>query len=346
MENFLKIVDTGYSINVKSDYKNDNKINSYIPVSKNLKLADKIWNDILNKKSSSYIISGAYGTGKSYFTAILSHILSKNFKLDQIEIFSKIAKEKYVEISEKLEKLEKENYLIVFPEDTIPNFKESVLLGVQRSIKENNLDISLNTEFDLVLEKIKNWEKNHPLFYNWYLDELKKLNLSNEIFINAINNKEKKHYEAFKTIYSNLFAGESFSSLNSLKGISEILEDFEKKLIEEGTYKGVIYIFDEFGRYLESHIETVDVKEVQDAAEYCNGFNNSALILVTHKDIFQYTRRLSKKDNINEWEKVSGRFKKEHLSFEKTNILEIISHTLNKNAVHYYKYKDENKVFF
>jgi hypothetical protein len=346
MNRFLNIIESGYSINIKADYKNSLKMNSYIPVSKNLKLADRIMDDITSKNPSSYIISGAYGTGKSYFTAILAHILSEGFKSKDVELFIKKSKEKYSEIEERLKDMEEKDYLIVFPEDTISNFKESILAGIKKSLKNKGIEINLETEFDLILQKIDNWKENYTFFYNSFVHLIEDKKITVEEFLSGIKNQDKNYIEVFKGIYSKLFAGEKYSALDSQKNIQEILTDLEEKIISETNYRGVVYIFDEFGRYLESHIDEVDVKEVQDGAEYCNGDNSSALLLITHKDIFQYTGRLSSRDEVNEWEKVSGRFKKEHLSFEKTNVLEIVAHTLYKDEKEYDKYKDENKELF
>lgn len=345
MKDVLKIVESGYSINVKTDYNNPKKINSYIPVSKNLKTMDKILQEVLKKGSTSYMISGAYGTGKSYFTSVLAYILSNKFEINNIEAFVKSSENKY-DITRTLQSFEDKNYLIVFPEDTISDFKQSMLVGIYRSIEENRLNIDLNTTYEIILEKLDNWRKNYPGVFEIYLEALKTRGLSDEKFQHDIKSHNINAKKIFKEIYSDLFAGEKFISLDSVRNIVEILEEFEKKVIETYKYDGVIYIFDEFGRYLESNIEKLDVKQIQDVSEYCNNKNNSAFLLITHKDIFQYTGKLSKKENLFEWEKVSGRFKKEHLSFEKTNMLEVISHILYKDKKQYLKLKNKKHIDF
>mgnify|MGYP007071189760 FL=1 len=38
-------------------------------------------------------------------------------------------------------------------------------------------------------------------------------------------------------------------------------------------------------------------------AEYCNLHNSSNILLITHKDIFQYTKKIKKYFERDEWEK-------------------------------------------
>lgn len=153
---------------------------------------------------------------------------------------------------------------------------------------------------------------------------------------------EERGLEIFSEIYPKIFYGEKYQKDESIADIDVVLEDFENKVIETGKFSGVIYIFDEFGRFLESNIEKIDVLQVQKMAEYCNENNNSIFVAITHKDIFQYTNKLTRKDNISEWEKVRGRFSKIHLAFENSTVLDILAESLHKTK-NFSNYKDEMK---
>jgi len=161
-----------------------------------------------------------------------------------------------------------------------------------------------------------------------------------------IKKHNKEFYIIFEKMYSEILAGEKFIPMGNVDKIENILEEFEKNVISSGEYNGVIYVFDEFGRYLESNINKIDVKEIQDMSEYCNDiYKKSSFFAITHKDIFQYTNKLIDKDVINEWEKVSGRFSKEHLIYEKQNIIKIIELILEKTDF-YEEYYEKNKDSF
>ena len=61
-------------------------------------------------------------------------------------------------------------------------------------------------------------------------------------------------------------------------------------------YRGIVFVFDEFGRYIEDNSESIKVKTIQDFAEYCDHTNyDNHLILVSHKHLSLYTDKMKKK---------------------------------------------------
>lgn len=334
----LKILKTfNYSINIKRDYVNEEKINFYMPTYRNLHLLHKYIDSITENNKKAFILSGAYGTGKSYLISILLNLLSKDFDKNKTNIFFDKAKKEYSEINKIIEKAEKNKYLIVFAEDSFQDFKQSIIMGIIKTAEENKIRLNLPTVFNIILEKIERWKKEHTDIYEKVLHQIKKEKIDIEKLEKEITNHNVKYIEIFEKIYSEVFAGEKFIPIGSINKLEDILNEFENIVISTGKYNGVIYIFDEFGRYLESNINKLDVKDIQDIAEYCNDESKkSAFIAITHKDIFQYSGKLKSKDLRNEWEKVSGRFNKEHLIYEKQNIDAIIIKILEKND----KYKE------
>lgn len=342
MKNIVEILDTNsYSINIKSDYKNLKKINSYYPTFRNLKLLDKFLMGIEKGVGGSVILSGAYGTGKSHFTSILLNILDKDFEIRNYKNFLGKS-EKIYPIEETLKKFEKENYFIVFLDDSVEDFSKGLLLGVNRSGKDKKIKFNLSTNYEVIEKKIESWEKNYRETFNRFNFQLEARGEGKK-FYELLQEKDKTAVEIFKDIYRELFSGENFSEVEKTQKIGVLLEEVEQTVLKKG-YAGVIYVFDEFGRYLESNINSVDVKEIQDVAEFCNGESKSNLLLITHKDIFQYGEKLDSRDSRNEWEKVSGRFQKEHLIYERTNVLDIISNILIKK--NYDVYRNENLISF
>ncbi|MCI7188226.1 MAG: AAA family ATPase [Fusobacterium mortiferum] len=334
MEKIIHILNTNnYSINLRSDYTDKEKLNAYYPTFNNMRLLDKFLLSIDNKTNGAIILSGAYGTGKSYLTALLASILGTDLKYKDYDNLLKKAKDIY-DISESLKKAKRKKYLIIFIDETKENFSEAVFSGVRKALKEKNINIDIASKIDIIESKLEFWKKNHGTIYNNFHSELEKKN-----FYHELKYKTKKVEEIFSEVYSNQFGGEKFSYNGEIKNIKELLEDIEKGIEEKG-YSGILYIFDEFGRYLETNINKIDVKEIQDMAEYCNLHNSSNILLITHKDIFQYTRKLKNIFERDEWEKVSGRFLKEHLIFEKASVLQIMKNIILKTG--YEEYREQN----
>ncbi len=247
-------------------------------------------------------------------------------------------------IKNTVNKLKNKKYIPVFFNDIFKDFYYSLISGINLSIQENNLDVELNSIYLNIVKKIDSWKENQMHIYDNLKENIKRNGLSVEEFKEKLLQFDIESLLDFKRYYKEIFFGEEFEPYDKSYSITDLLMEFEEKVKKLG-YSGVVYLFDEFGRYLETSIEKIDVKEVQDMGEYCNDSNNySYFIAITHKDIFQYSKKNMSKINQDEWNKVSGRFLIEHLSLEKSNIEVIIKQILkkNKNFEEYLKiYKKE-----
>lgn len=335
MNDVINILKTNTnSINIKNDYINIEKINLYYPNYRILRTMGKILNLISSKNQGSFLLEGAYGTGKSYFTAILLNILSGNYNSLNYQNFLKKS-EKIYNIEPELIKFEEKKYFIVFINDLMGEFSKDLSLALYQAAKREKINLNLSSDFEIIEKRIEYWKKNYNETYIKFIEKLEKI-IPRDKFFSLLSEKDEKMINIFKTIYSELFSGEKYLSLEKIKHLDELLFEVEKQVKELG-YEGIVYTFDEFGRYLESNIEKLDVKEIQDMAEYCNGNNNSNFLIITHKDIFYYGKKKRVKENYDEWSKVSGRFLKEVFLYEKFNTLEILQNILQKNNFLEYK---------
>lgn len=337
----IEILDTfKYSCNVKSDYLDEQRINGFLPNYQLVEYLKNIISDIsADNSTKSILLSGAYGTGKSYLISIVCAILSKN-NLNLRPLLKKI--QKYIS-TEKLisEAINKSNYIIVFPQDSFNSFKQSITQGIVNTSKENHLDIGFTYIYDVIIDKINQWENEFPYFYN----KLKELCTDIPALIDELNNHDAKALNRFINLYPEIMAGDKLSLLSENVSLIDNIQQFEDNVIRLG-YSGVLYVFDEFGRYLETNSKSIDVKEVQDVAEYCNRTGSkSALILSTHKGLFQYSGAENNKNDQIEWEKVSGRFKQIHLSNYASNIGDIVNTIVQKTEYFPAYLKENNKAF-
>jgi hypothetical protein len=326
MNNLFDILGTfKYSCNIKDDYLVEEKINSFLPTFENLSHLQQILNLVLKGNSRSMILSGAYGTGKSFLIATACAMLSGT-ELKLNGLYQKISS--FIpNFNEYISSVTNANYLIVFAKDINTSFKNAVFMGMMESIEKNSLDISLKSEYVDVIKRIQYWQDNDIYF----LERLKQQIDDFEVFVNNIENNNKPSLDFFKRIYPKIMGGEPYSSNSSSKSFDDITKDFEKQVLDLG-YDGVVYIFDEFGRYLESNIDVIDVKEVQDLAEFCNRHNSkSSIFLITHRSLFQYSSKINDVLKRQEWDKVSGRFINQHIVYKDSNIPNIVDTVIAKN---------------
>ena len=126
------------SINLKRDLSNEALANSYYPSHQNLLKLEKLISNFNNKKNGSFIINGAYGTGKSYFMLMLMHLLldTNEEKENLLKKFDEMHSIKGV-----VNKLKDKKYISVFFNDIFKEFYYSLISGINLSIQENNLEI-------------------------------------------------------------------------------------------------------------------------------------------------------------------------------------------------------------
>ena len=332
-----------YSCNIKSDYLEETKINSFLPTYNNIEYYRQLIKGITNGSNKAILLSGAYGTGKSYLASIVCATLTKN-NLNLNPLSQKISR--FVpDISVYEEIICKSNYLIIFPSDYVSSFHQAISLGLMECISTTNKKISLQTVYNDIINKINHWKTSEPFFYS----RLKLVINDVEQLISNLKEFNPEALNIFKKSYSKIMGGEVYFPSNFNSSINQIMNDFEIQATNLG-YDGVIYLFDEFGRFLESNINSIDVKEIQDAAEFCNRTDSkSNLMLISHKGLFQYADKLQSIDDRNEWDKVSGRFFHIHTKYKESNVPELVENIVIKNdAFKEYKnkFKDEFVKYF
>ncbi len=330
-----------YSVNIKWDLYNLEKINSYVPTKESLEISKQILKD----QNGAHLLVGSYGTGKSHLVSVLVSLVSGKYNTSDLGDLLEKIKNSDVDLFKKVNAAldSKSRKMIVFPEDSLSDFKQAVLVGIKNALKKANLDDILpRTYFDVIREKLNDWLKNYNDVYQLFNKNIKsEYGIEIEQFSKMLGNLDTQAYEIFKNIYPKLTAGSVFSPMYYVDLI-EYIQEIEQQLTRKG-YDGLYITFDEFGKYLEENIEGINTQDVQILAEYCNAKDsNTGLILITHKDFAQYTNRVNN-DIVYEWRKIEGRFNKAYLRTDKYQSYDIISQIIIKEERYWKQFQDDYK---
>ena len=215
-----------YSINIKDDYLNNEKIIGFFPTYKTIHRLTKFINIINSKNNGSLLLSGAYGTGKSFQIAVLLAILtSKSNNIDFDILLQKMQNEDK-NINDILSSIKTNNYLIVFPDDYFSDFKQAFVMGLLDSIKHYRLEINLNTNYNVIKQKILNWEKNYSFVFEMFETELEIRRITIQNFLQKIEEHDQVYYKIFEEIYPTIMGGDKFTPYNSLINITKIISEF------------------------------------------------------------------------------------------------------------------------
>lgn len=324
-----------YSVNIKYDLNDEEKIINYIPLSQHVRVIKDLLLSLRPESTQrARIISGSYGTGKSHLGVTLLSLLSKVFP-----------PETYVELIKKIrnvcpETAEMVDWQIRRGKKFLPviltggeqTVVQSLLNGLERSLKEHGLEhLMPRTSMKAALEQIEIWRGNYPTAYRELEEYLERGGKNVEQLRYELEHQDEESYSLFLQAYTQITHGAHFNPM-LMSEPADVYRYVAGNL--PPPYGGIIVVFDEFGRYLENQWSAgrrVNLQPLQDFAEACNtsGSLNLHLILITHKQISQYAAKHSH-ELFNEWKKVEGRFKGIEIITQPAKVYELMSQVIIK----------------
>ena len=189
------------SINLKRDLSNKALTNSYYPSYQTLLKLEKLISNFNNKRNGSFIVNGAYGTGKSYYILMLMHLLLDNDQ-DKNNLLNKF--DETHNIKNTVNKLKNKKYIPVFFNDIFKDFYYSLISGINLSIQENNLDVELNSVYLNIVKKIDSWKENQMHIYDNLKENIKRNGLSVEEFKEKLLQFDIESLLDFKRYYKEI----------------------------------------------------------------------------------------------------------------------------------------------
>jgi hypothetical protein len=300
---------------------------------------DKLYTDF---DSSRFLLTIAgYGAGKSHLSVTLASLLSG----DDIGLRDKISN-KLVDVDEGIGKYIKElqdnNLVIVLNGMNDFNLNSEILKNAKRSLAMNGLDDSifedmtiayqtaanfLNTTFNAFEDSYRKYAEKYHKYKRMESNELKKL-LSSKVF---------EDFEAYQVI-NEVYKEKTGSYIKWEEGISAstILSKLYNKYVkEEKKFKGIVILFDEFGRYLEyaaAHPNLASESAIQQIFEAVqNGKPSMLFIGFIQSDLSAYLSRVSNQ-NITRYVSRYENSDKYYLSSNLETILASLLRKRNQNA--------------
>ena len=319
-----------YSANICFDMKDDEKLAEFIPNITTTEILREYLLGIINRNADvhSRILYGSYGTGKSHLLTVLSDLLghvNTNGKgiVEFLNAIAKYDKELASEIKRFIS--EEKPYLVVPIYANFGDFDKCITYSLKKELERNHIDICFKSYFDDALKLINKWSQGDES--NKRLKEIYKSNkISEADLLNGLENYDSKSEKEFNIVFRAMTYGAEFVSEagNMIDNIT-----LTNSVIAE-DYRGIIFVFDEFGRYVEDTGESIKVKDVQDLAEFCDHSDfDDYLILVSHKQLSLYTDKM-KKSISDEWKKIEGRFKSTSINIKYDQCLSLIPHIIPK----------------
>lgn len=323
-----------YSANIQFDIENDRKLARFIPNETTVGLLREYFVDISRTTPTQHarILYGSYGTGKSHFLTVLSLLLSKTFTNGKayktfVERINGYDSGLAADIDAFISDGSRKPFLVVPIVFDFEDFERCIYFSLKKKLEQIGRNISFKTFYDQALTLLKQWKENEESFLR-LLSACEKVNVELTRLEDQLKLLDKKSEGEFQKVFSEMTFGVKY--IYEVTNLEDSINQANKALNDE--YCGIVFIFDEFGRYIEDNIKRIKVKSVQNMAEFCDhSTGNNHIILVSHKEISQYTQRLNR-NVASEWKKVEGRYKATPINDKQDQCLSLIRNVLIKNT--------------
>lgn len=319
-----------YSANICFDLENENRLSGFIPNVTTTEILKEYLYGIIQDKAGvhSRILYGSYGTGKSHLLTVLCALLGHiNTNGDAFDLFIESITKYDDDFADFIKEFAKnaKPYLVVPVYSDFSDFDKCISYSMKKELEKKGLEICFKNTFYEALDLIAKWEDGEAS--KTRLDEVcNKLKVDISDLKNQLKTFVPSSEKVFNLIFKEMtygatFVSETGSLIDNLNQANEAIKD---------EYQGIVFVFDEFGRYIEDNGETIKVKTIQDFAEYCDHSDyENHLILVSHKQLSLYTDKM-KKELSDEWKKIEGRFKATSINVKYDQCLSLIPHIIPK----------------
>lgn len=297
--------------------------------------------DINSTVKRAHILSGQYGTGKSYFLLMLSIILEmKNSSLldKMINHFKD-----YPELQFQLKVIqERKKYFVVRINGESENQKEFIDViqsKIIESLEKEFKELKINSVYSSVKNSL---EKAYIKFETEIDDYLEERDESIEDIFASLSNYRRDGLEKARNLIKDVL---DLPVQVEVSSFDEFLNEVNIELTRHG-YNELVIIFDEFSAYITASIENKrinkDLGQIQTLCQLTskNSQKNVGFVVSLHKDINDILESYGI-GNKNEMDKIIGRFQAHTLKFEQGN--ELIKNTLNLNKADFEIYEEKYK---
>lgn len=339
-ELFIQDENYTYSANIQLDKDKEDKLAKFIPNETYISLLKEYFIDIIKSKPQNHarILYGSYGTGKSHFLTVLSILLSKSFsKSNAAALFLSRVREYDELLANDIKNYlmnDKKPFLIVPIVFDFEDFDRCLYFSLNKSLEAINKKVNFKNFYNQALNLVYQWNSQDES-KNRLSATCEDNGITVDFLITLLKDYDKKAEKIFNVIFSEMTYGVKFNC--EVANLKDSIEQVNDAIKEE--YNGIVFIFDEFGRYVEDNAKKIKVRLVQDIAEFCDHGNfNNHIILVSHKELSLYTSNFSK-SLANEWKKVEGRYRSTPIVDKQDQCLSLVRSVLLRNGNEWEKFK-------
>ncbi|REK74208.1 hypothetical protein [Paenibacillus paeoniae] len=298
------------SINLQFDMYDEELLNRYVLTSSHGEVLRGVMEGVTQNGAHAHLLIGPYGTGKSLLATILCQYLVKSFHSRWDDSLLAQAEQLDGKLAAQLREARNAptTYLPVIINGRTGSLRNIVNGAIHRTLLSAGIDIETPNEATSVLNTVDRWKRDYPDTYDAFLEHLRGRNWSQSEWSALIANYEEGALGDFIAFYPTVTAGTPWAiehEVYFLENLERIASELQRREL------GLFIVYDEFGRFLQSLDGTdavVNMRDLQDFAEFVERMDNVQLLVIGHKHIRQYAA--SEGESVRgEFEKVEKRFR-------------------------------------
>lgn len=328
-----------HSINLKLDQMRKEPIENYIPTQASMKILCEYLEELTGKKKeASTMLIGPYGKGKSHLLLVLMYLLNpfdKDLSARLIEHFMQAEEKTGTKMKQYMQM--GKHYLPVVVSFGSEPLEQSYRRGLMSALKRFGLEDCIpDSYYTEAIHTIQTWKKEYPETYQNFLGKIGKNKAHG--FVKELQEENEGAMRKFCEIYPSLTAGSRFMPMVQTD-IATLYEEILTRICRAPYgYQGMVVIFDEFSKFMESETKesvSKDMNLVQQMCELANQSSEAARmiqIFVAHKSIKEYSGYLSQ-EVINTFTGVEGRLSERYFVTTQKDNYELIKNMIQKKSM-------------
>lgn len=243
-------------------------------------------NDIDNHKS--FWINGTYGTGKSHAVAVISHLLGDEVADIRPWVDYEYKDGKFDSIRQAIYSLRESKRLLtvkVYGLGAMTHPSDLALVlqkAVTETLRKHKIEIVVPTDYENYIEQIK----QNPEIWNHLIDTHTALSSVVADSQQLADSLKTGDLGIFHRVTDTLREAQLDIRLNN-DNIKQWLTEVQDRLAEQGTYNGLLIVWDEFTDVMTDAIGVPVLKQLQEVAQkFMNEESNSYIFLISHPSAF------------------------------------------------------------
>ena len=281
-------INSGYTsfVDVYEDYhdlvKNRGRMERYKPITAHRLVFEKIAQALNPLDRRFYFLSGSYGTGKSHLLLMMANYFAnpsdvpeidkffQNYKAAQSDVLLKPNEPLKERSADSLKEARKSGrYLVAFCRFSLNlDFEGAVLRALEDALQEDETTLILDTQYSEALRRINDWQirRTEKRFFSDFESAISRSYPDwtvNDI-VDGLKSYDEQALKAFKNCFKTVTDSEFSYSKDNLR---DIISDFLKNPAFKERYKGIVFLYDEFGGAIDAGY--VNYTTLLDFAQYC-----------------------------------------------------------------------------